>query len=62
MLKTIYSIHPPKHGKKSHIIFGHQIIEKDKLRYVCPKDFSENDINPTNFCDLNSIEPNQQQK
>ena len=52
MLKTIYSIHPPKYGKKSQTIFGHQIIEKDKARYVCPKDFSENDINPTNFYKL----------
>jgi len=49
MLKKIYSIHPPKHGEKSHTIFGHRIIEKDKALYVCPKDFSENEINPTNF-------------
>ena len=49
MLKTIYSIHPPKLGKKTVSIFGHQIIENDKARYVCPKEFSENNINPANF-------------
>ena len=49
MLKTIYSIHPPKLGKKTVSIFGHQIIENDKATYVCPKEFSENDINPANF-------------
>ena len=52
MLKTIYSIHPPKLGKKIVSNFGHHIIEKDKARYVCPKEFSKNDINPSNFYKL----------
>ncbi|SVC33403.1 uncharacterized protein METZ01_LOCUS286257, partial [marine metagenome] len=52
MLKTIYSIHTPKLGKKIVSDFGHHIIEKDKARYVCPKEFSKNDINPSNFYKL----------
>ena len=49
MLKTVYSIHTPKLGKNTVSILGHQIMEKDNALYVCPKEFSENNINPSNF-------------